>query len=114
LVTYNIGTKEHDDEELNSFSSCPWGPPTLEHIKKMSSSSSCPWDLQHLNKKMHDNKELRSSLSCVEVTCSIETKEHDDEELRSSLSCPWGPLALEQTKNMTMRSQAFYRHVPGI
>jgi len=47
------------------------------------------------------------------VTCNIETKEHD-EELDSSSLCPWGPLTLEQTKNMMMGNQVPRRRVPGI
>jgi hypothetical protein len=48
------------------------------------------------------------------MTCNIETKEHDDEELGSSSLCPWGPLTLEQTKNLMMGNQVPCRHVPGI
>jgi hypothetical protein len=82
-LTYNTRTKEHDDKVLSSSSSCPWGPPTFEHKKNrtMSSSSLCPWDLEHWNKKMHNDEEPNSSSSCGSMTRNIGTKEHDDERL---------------------------------
>jgi len=48
------------------------------------------------------------------MICNIEAKEHDDEELDSSSLCTWGPLTLEQTKNMMMGNQVPRCCVPRI
>jgi hypothetical protein len=108
-MTSNIGTKEHNNEELNFSSSLPWGPPTLEqkkntmmriqalhhHVhgtcnprtkKYMMSSCGCgPGDLQHLNKK-NTMTRSRAPHHCVSRACNIETKKMHDDEEPSSLS----------------------------
>lgn len=49
-LIYNIRTKEHNNNEMSSLLSWPWGPPTLQQKKnhdgeELNSSLFCPWDL---------------------------------------------------------------------
>jgi len=105
LVIMSLGLttleqKKHNDEDLNS-------------------SSSCTWMTYNTGTKEHDNKELSSSLSwpygpsttmtrnwtpccCVLGTCSITTtKKHDNEEPTPCHCAFEWPTTLEQKNMMT-------------
>jgi hypothetical protein len=62
---------------------------TSKHDDKEPSFSLCFWDLQHWNKKMHDEKELSSLSSWPQGPAAFEEKKYNNEEPNSLLSCPW-------------------------